>query len=136
MKNLRRKWLVLWKMILGIRRTSPEHWKILKFALWETFLSKVYVWAKTLLRSYVSWHWRVMQYLKKNWLMVRKMTRNLVNFHASSCKRENVQFDGLDFSKGYKFLAGKVQKSSVSWHWRAVDKKAKFWETCIFCVMQ
>ena len=40
--------------------------KILKFAFWDTFLSKVYnFWAKKLQRSYVSWHWRVMQYLRK-----------------------------------------------------------------------
>ena len=38
-------------------------------------LNKVYnVWAKKLQRSYVSWNWRVMQNLKKNWLVVRKMT--------------------------------------------------------------
>ena len=34
----------------------------------ELLLTKVYnVWAKNLQRSYVSWHWRVMQYFKKNW---------------------------------------------------------------------
>ena len=38
-------------------------------------LNKVYnVWAKKLQRSCVSWNWRVMQNLKKNWLAVRKMT--------------------------------------------------------------
>ena len=40
--------------------------------------------------------------------------RNLVNFHASSCKPENVRFDGLVLSKAYKFLDEKVQKSYVS----------------------
>ena len=43
-----------------------EALKIFKFALWETFFSKIYnVWAKKLQRSYVLWHWRVMKYLKK-----------------------------------------------------------------------
>ena len=38
-------------------------------------LTKVYnVWAKKLQRSYVSWHRRVMWYLKKNWLVVWKKT--------------------------------------------------------------
>ena len=27
------------------------------------------VWAKKLQRSYVSWHWKLMQYLKKNWMI-------------------------------------------------------------------
>ena len=33
-----------------------------------------YAWAKKFQRSYVSWHGRVMQYLKKTWLVVWKMT--------------------------------------------------------------
>ena len=63
------------KIAWGIWWTSLEHSKILKFAFWETFLSKVHnVWGKKLQKSYVSWHWTVMQYLKKNWLVVWKMT--------------------------------------------------------------
>ena len=38
-------------------------------------LTKVYnVWAKKVQRSYVWWHWRLMQNLKENWLVVWKMT--------------------------------------------------------------
>ena len=40
--------------------------------------------------------------------------RNLVNFHASRRKSENLHFDGLVFSKAYKVLDEKVQKSYVS----------------------
>ena len=36
--------------------------------------------------------------------------RNLVNFHASSRKSENLHFDGLLLSKAYKVLNEKVQK--------------------------
>ena len=42
--------------------------------------------------------------------------RNLVNFHASSRKSENLHFDGLVLSKAYNVLDEKVQKSYVSWH--------------------
>ena len=36
-------------------------------------VTKVYiVWATKVQRSYLSWHWRVMQILKKNWLVVWK----------------------------------------------------------------
>ena len=31
--------------------------------------------AKTVQRSYASWHWRVIQSLKKNWLVVSKITK-------------------------------------------------------------
>ena len=40
--------------------------------------------------------------------------RNLVNFHASSRKSENLHFDGTLMSKAYKVLDEKVQKSYVS----------------------
>ena len=40
--------------------------------------------------------------------------RNLINFHASSRKFENLHFDGLVLSKAYKVLDEKVQKSYVS----------------------
>ena len=40
--------------------------------------------------------------------------RNLVNFHASRRKAENLNFDGLLLSKGYKILDEKVQTSYVS----------------------
>ena len=40
--------------------------------------------------------------------------RNLINFHASSRKSENLHFDELVLAKPYKVLDGKVQKSYVS----------------------
>ena len=39
--------------------------------------------------------------------------RNLVNFHTSSRKSENLYFDGLLLSKAYKVLDKKIQKSFV-----------------------
>ena len=53
----------------------PEHSKNLKnlyFA--ELLLTKVYVWAKKVQRSYIWWHWRMMQNLEKNWLVLPKIT--------------------------------------------------------------
>ena len=44
-------------------------------------LRKVFnVLAKRVQRSYLSWHWRMMQNLKKNLLVVRKMTRGNYKF--------------------------------------------------------
>ena len=40
--------------------------------------------------------------------------RNLVNFHVSSRRSENLHFDQILFSKAYKDLAEKIQKSYVS----------------------
>ena len=44
------------------------------FSLWP-LSGKVYnVWPKKVLRIYLSWQWRTMQNLKKNWLVIWKMT--------------------------------------------------------------
>ena len=45
---------------------------------------------------------------------LKNYIRNLINFHASSRKSENLGFDGLVQSKAYKVLDEKVQKSYVS----------------------
>ena len=51
--------------------------------------------------------------------------KNLVNFHTSSRKFENLNFDGLLLSKPYNILDEKVQKSYVSWHWRVAQSLKK-----------
>ena len=64
-------------------------------------VTKVYiVWATNVERSYLSWHWRVMQILKKIWLMVwKKDTRNLAHFHQSTWKCQIWDFDGILLSR-------------------------------------
>ena len=52
---------------------------------------------------------------------------NLVNFHVSSQKSENLYFDGLLSSKAYKVLDEKVLKSYVSWHRRVMQNLKKSW---------
>ena len=52
---------------------SSQKSKILHFD--ELLWSKSYkVSAKKVQKSYISWHWRVMQRLKKNWLVVSNIT--------------------------------------------------------------
>ena len=48
-------------------------------------------------------HWEVMQNLNENWLVVWKMTRNLVNIHASSWKSKNLHLMGSLCRKYIKF---------------------------------
>ena len=50
--------------------------------------------------------------------------RNLVDFHASSYKSENLHFDRLVLSKAYKVLYEKVQKNYVSWYRRMIQREA------------
>ena len=49
--------------------------KNFKICTLRNFFSQgIKCWAKQFQMSYVSWHWRVMQCLKKNWLVVWKIT--------------------------------------------------------------
>ena len=47
-------------------------------------------------KSYLSWHWKVIQSLKKNLTFcLKNEIRNFVNFNSSSGETENLHFDGL-----------------------------------------
>ena len=53
--------------------------------------------------------------------------RNLVNFHASSGKSENLHFDLVLLSIACKVSVKKVKKSYLSWHWRVIRNLKKNW---------
>ena len=74
----------------------------------------------------MSWQWRIIQNLKRNWLVISKLTwgiwwiltqalENLKTFH----------FNVLDFSKVYIVWANKVQRSYLSWNWRGIQNLEK-----------
>ena len=75
-----------WKLPCGMKndiRNSMVHfyassWKSKNLHFDWILLSKVYKYLdKKVRKSYVSWHWRVMQILKKIWLLVPKMTQGI-----------------------------------------------------------
>ena len=59
----------LWWTIFNSNYTQKFS-KLLQWKMCEVFN----IWLKRIQRSYLSWKWRVMQNLKKNWLVVRQMT--------------------------------------------------------------
>ena len=78
---------IWWILIRALKSLKNLHF------FWS-LLCKVYnVWSKKLQRSYLSWQWRVMQNLKKNWLVVnwrgKKDITNAVNFHQNTWKCQN-----------------------------------------------
>ena len=67
--------LVISKMAWGIGWTfirTLKVWKIVNW--WALIVKSMYVSARKFQRNYVSWHWRVMQNLKGNWLKAWKKT--------------------------------------------------------------
>ena len=69
----------------------------------------------------------VAKFNRKLTCALKNDVRNLVNFHASSQKSENLHFDWILLSKAHKCLDEKVQKSYVSWHWRVRQSLKKKW---------
>ena len=61
-----------------LRNLANFHQSTWKCQIWDfdgILLSKVEkVWLWNLQKSYVSWQWRIMQNLKRNWLVISKMT--------------------------------------------------------------
>ena len=61
--KMTRSW---WKLILALKRLKNLHFD------WSLLCEVQNVWPKNVQSRYISWHWRVMQSLKKNWLRIWK----------------------------------------------------------------
>ena len=75
MQNLKKNQFVVskltriwWILIWALKSLQNLHFD------WSLSCKVYNVWPKKVQRSYLSWHWRVMQNLKKNWLVIWKMT--------------------------------------------------------------
>ena len=75
-QKLKRNWLVILKLTWGTSQILTRVFESLKNLSFNWLLvTKVYiVWATKVQRSYLSWHWGVMQILKKDWPVVWKKT--------------------------------------------------------------
>ena len=124
MQNLKRNWLVIWKLTWGIWWILTQALESLKnFHFNVLLLSKVYiVWAKKVERSYLSWNWRGIQNLGRNQLVVAKLAWGIwqiLTWGLESLK--DFHFNGLLLSKVYIVWAKKVQRNSLSWNWREIQ---------------
>ena len=93
-------------------------------------LLKVYkISAKKVQRSCVSWHWRLMQNLKKNWFVVSKMTRIWLSLNRALKSLTNLHFYLLLLCKVFNFWP---KKSSVELSFMRLNSDPKFEEklTC------
>ena len=84
---------------------SPAQLKVWNFALWWApfikIISKFQL--KKVQKTYFSWHWWLMQSLKKNWLVVSYGMKNLVNFQPTTQKSKNYTWMGYFCPKYTRF---------------------------------
>ena len=91
---------------------------------YNLLLFKVYkISAKIVQRIYVSWHWRVMQNLKKKQFFVPKMTRISWTLIQVLKILKNMYFDWSLLCKVYKVWPKRVLRAYLSWHWRDMTRK-------------
>ena len=76
----------------------------------------------------MTWHWRVMQNFKKNWLVPWKMTYGIWLIFMRAAESVKI-FTLMGFFcpkyRRWKWKDAKVQKSYVSWHWRVMESLKK-----------
>ena len=83
---------------------------------WLLLLKAYKIAAEKVQRSYVSWHWRVMQNLKKNRFAVWKMTGIWWIMIWALRYLKNLHFDWSLSRKIHNFWLKKEQRSYLSWH--------------------
>ena len=113
---------------------SPEHVRKSKNWVFSwVLLSKVEnVWAWNLQESYVSWEWRMMQNLKRNWLASSKLTWEIWRILTWALENlKNLHFNGLLLTKVYNVWA---KKSTEELYLMAlkIDAKLEGKLTCAF----
>ena len=105
-------------------------WKSQNWDFDGIFLSKVEnVWASNLQRSYVSWQWRMMQNLKRNWLVSSKWTWGIWQILTQTLTKISklCALMGCFWPKYIMFELKKVWRSYVWWHWILMQNLKENW---------
>ena len=131
MQNLKKNWSV-------VSKVTQTWWiltrllKSLKNLLFHWFLlCKVFnVSPKKVQRSYLSWHWRVMQNLKRNWLVVSKLTWGFDEFWPKHLKVSKIFTLMCSFWAKYIILKLKMYRGVIfhdTEEWCKIWRKTNFW---------
>ena len=104
-----------------MRNLANFHQSTWKSQNWDfdgILLSKVEnAWAWDFLGSYVSWEWRMVQKLKRNWFLSSKLIWAIWRILIQDLKiLKNLYFNGLPMTKVYNVWPKKVQGSYIWWN--------------------
>ena len=86
---------------------SPEHRKVSKLGLlWCTFIKSRNIISLKFTGSYVFWKWKIMQNLKRNWLVISKLTWGIQQILTQAFENlNNLHFNRLILTKVYIMFA-------------------------------
>ena len=128
MQNLKENWHEAWRNLVNFHAGSQMSENLYFDGLLQSKAFKVL--GEKANKSYVSWHWRVMQSLKKNWLLVPKMTWRTwwtLMWAVASLKICTLM---CYLSIAYKVSAKKVHQSYLM----ALKSDPNFEEKLTFCL--
>ena len=111
-------WCNIWrKTDLWFQKWHEKFSKFLPENVWKSknwnfdgiLLSKVEnLWAQNLQGKFVSWQWRMIQNLKRNWLVISKLTWGIWQILTRALKNlKNLHFNRLLLTKVYNVWAKK-----------------------------
>ena len=92
------------------------------------FWAKYILFELKILRSYLSWHWRGMQNLEKNWLVAWKMTWEILQVFTRALESIKIGIWEDTFVQSRKWMSFKFTvELYVSWQWRMIQKLKSNW---------
>ena len=96
----------------------PEHSKISKMCTLMGFFWPKYIMfeLKKVQRSYVWWHWILMQNLKENWLVLSEMTWRIWQIFVQRLKKSNL------------ILESKMAELNQNKNWKQPDRPDAVWK--------
>ena len=111
----------------NIANFHQSTWKSQNYDWWDLIQTRK-IWAQNPQRSYMSWQWRMMQNLKRNWRVISKLTWGIWRVLTRALESlDNFHFNVLLLSKAYIVWAKKVQRSYVWLHWRLMQNLEEKW---------
>ena len=114
------------KMTWGIWQMFTRALESLKIGtMMASFCQKLKMYELKIYRGIMSWQWRMMQKLKRNWLCQFKNDMRNLTWALENLK--NLHINGLLLTKVYNVWAKKVQRSYVWWHWRLMQSLKENW---------
>ena len=116
-------WFGKWHEEYG--KYFPEHSKL---GFWWDPLIETWKNMGLKSRNYLSWQWKIMQNLKRNWLVISKLTWGISQILTPALESlRHFHFNRFLLSKVYIVQPKKVQKSYLSWNWRGMQNLERNW---------
>ena len=103
--------------------------ELIKVQIWWNFTWAVEICLKfcTLQKSYLLWHWRATQSLKKNWLVISIMTWRIWWTFIQPLKSPKISLRWAIFVQCIWVWARKHKRSYLSWHGAVMQNLNKPW---------